>query len=131
MPLPAISGFDAILCCETLEHFEWDDVNTILDRFRQANARYLVVSVPYAGFQLDWRIYFNPHKAFSRFSFKKFGWLREFRKHTEPWGHKWEAGYKGCFLKMLEQKFSATGWAVQKRDFSSPCRSVFYVLERT
>lgn len=130
VPAERIAGYDAIICCETLEHLPWARVDDVLNCFRLAAPGHLIVSVPYVGLQLDWRLYVNAHTWRSKFSFKKLNFLKEFRfdETADPWGHKWEAGYRGRSLKALEAKFTATGWAVAAREFTTPTRSVFYRL---
>ena len=94
-----------------------------------AGPRHLIISVPYMGFQIDWRLYLNATTLRSKFSFKKLNFLRRFKiDRDDPWGHKWEAGYKGHSLADLEAKILAAGWRVARRDFTSPTRSVFYLL---
>ena len=56
-----ISGHDAILCCETLEHIPWEEVGSVLSAFRHSGAKYLVVSVPYMGFQLAFDVLSQPN----------------------------------------------------------------------
>ncbi|MEQ9639428.1 MAG: hypothetical protein RIM84_05325 [Alphaproteobacteria bacterium] len=126
-----LAGHDAILCCETLEHLWWDDVDAVLAKLRAAAPRYLIVSVPYQGLQLDLRLYLNPHRWRGGFAFKKLYGLRRFRADADgdPWGHKWEAGYRGHSLKAVQAKLAAASWRVRRRDFTSPTRSVFYLLE--
>lgn len=130
IPADRLSGFDAIICCETLEHLHWERVDDVLKTFRAAAPRHLIVSVPYMGLQLDWRLYFNAHRWRSKFSFKKLNFLKTFRfdDQADPWGHKWEVGYRGRGLRDLEAKLSATGWNIAQREFTSPTRSVFYRL---
>ncbi|MBT4488140.1 MAG: hypothetical protein HOK30_13430 [Rhodospirillaceae bacterium] len=124
-----LAGHDAILCCETLEHLPWDQVESVLATFRAAGPRHLVISVPYMGFQIDWRLYLNAVTLRSKFSFKKLNFLRRFKaEKQDPWGHKWETGYKGHSLADLEAKIKAGGWRIDRRDFTSPTRSVFYLL---
>lgn len=126
-----LAGFDAILCCETLEHLHWPDADAILAKFRQAEPRFLVISVPYQGFQIDWRLYLNAHTLRHAFAFKKLKSLRRFQadEAADPYGHKWEVGYKGYSLKALERLIAEAGWRVARREFTTPTRSVFYLLE--
>ena len=125
-----LSGHDAIICCETLEHLPWDQVQPVLAKFHAAAPDYLIISVPYMGFQIDWRLYLNAVTARSNFSVKKLNFLRSFRPDVDPWGHKWEAGYRGHSLAALAAKIQAAGWQIERRDFTSPARSVFYLLRR-
>ena len=125
-----LSGHDAIICCETLEHLPWDQVQPVLAKFHAAAPDYLIISVPYMGFQIDWRLYLNAVTARSKFSVKKLNFLRSFRPDDDPRGHKWEAGYRGHSLAALAAKIQAAGWQIERRDFTSPARSVFYLLRR-
>ena len=38
-----IQGFDAILCCETLEHIPWEKIDAVLRRLADAGAPWLIV----------------------------------------------------------------------------------------
>ncbi len=125
-----IRGFDAILCCETLEHLPWDETGRVLAAFHASGARHLIVSVPYQGTQVEWSLYANRHVFRQRFAFKKFRFLRRFTPDADPYGHKWEVGYKGHALKDWEAKIAGAGWRVLRRDFTHPTRSVFHLLER-
>ena len=123
-----IAGFDAILCCETLEHIEWERVGSVLATFRESGAKYLIVSVPYMGFQLFAEVYVNSNMLRQYFSMKKLLWRKRFQ--PEPvGGHQWEVGYRGYTLKLWERRLSESGWSVTRRDFTEHCRSVFHLLE--
>lgn len=126
----SLAGFDAIICCETLEHFHWHEVDELLQRFRAARPKYFLISVPYMGTQLDWRLYFNARTWRNAFSWKKFKFLRkfEFDEQADPLCHKWEVGYRGTGLSALEAKLQANGWHIVRREFTSPTRSVFFLL---
>ncbi len=125
-----LSGFDCILCCETLEHLHWEDVDGILAKFRDGGVPWLVVSVPYQGFQADLRAYVNRHAARRTFGVKSLKFLKEFKFNVEadPYGHKWEVGYRGRSLGALEAKLARAGLHIHRREFMSPTRSVFFVL---
>jgi hypothetical protein len=126
-----IAGFDTILCCETLEHLPWDEASNVLGGFHASGAQNLILSVPYEGFQMGWSIYFNPFTWRHAFSLKKLRGGKTFKVHEDPWGHKWEIGYKGYPLKRWETLIEEAGWTIKHRAFTHPCRSVFHLCERT
>jgi SAM-dependent methyltransferase len=124
-----IAGFDAILCCETLEHFAWAEVDGLFDKFRRAAPRYLLTSVPYMGAQLDLRLYLSCWRARRAFSLKLPRGLRRFRPDGDPLGHKWEVGYRDTSLAALEAKLVAAGFRLLRREFTGQTRSVFHLCE--
>jgi hypothetical protein len=123
-----IAGFDAILCCETLEHLDWEAVGGVLAAFRASGARNLIVSVPYMGFQVTLDFYANRLGARHYFSLKKLLFRREFRREPAG-GHQWEVGYKGMPLRRWEARLKENGWAIVRREFTAHTRSVFHLLE--
>ena len=123
-----IAGFDAILCCETLEHLDWSAVGGVLGALRASGARYLVVSVPFMGFQVTLDLYANRQGLRHYFSLKKLLWRREFRREP-PGGHQWEVGYKGYPLRRWEARLNEHGWRIVAREFTAHTRSVFHLLE--
>jgi SAM-dependent methyltransferase len=124
----AIAGFDAILCCETLEHIDWGEVGAVLREFRASGARHLIVSVPYMAFQVTFDLYANRRTLRHYFSLKKLLWRREFRREP-PGGHQWEIGYKGFPLRRWEDRLRECGWRILAREFTGHTRSVFHLLE--
>lgn len=123
-----ITGYDAILCCETLEHIEWRRVGAVLEAFRTSGARHLVVSVPYMGFQVALDVYLNRCTFRQYFSMKKLLWRKEFAVEP-PGGHQWEVGYRNYPLRVWEDRLTSSGWSIVRRDFTEHCRSVFHLLE--
>jgi hypothetical protein len=123
-----IGGYDAILCCETLEHIAWERVGSVLSAFRQSGAKYLIVSVPYMGFQVFVELYANSSTLRQYFSMKKLLWRRDFQAEP-PGGHQWEIGYRGYPLKLWEKRLNESGWSILRRDFTEHCRSVFHLLK--
>ena len=122
-----IAGYDAILCCETLEHVAWEGVGSVLSTFRSSGAKYLIVSVPYMAFQIFLEIYLNRRQSRQYFSMKKLLWRKNFTAEP-PGGHQWEVGYRGYSLRTWENRLRASGWSIMQREFTEHCRSVFHVL---
>ncbi len=123
-----IGGYDAILCCETLEHIDWQRVGPVLSTFRASGARYLVVSVPYMAFQVSLDLYLNRTTFRQYFSMKKLLWRKRFAVEP-PGGHQWEVGYRNYSLRVWEDRLDSCGWSIVTRDFTEHCRSVFHLLE--
>jgi hypothetical protein len=123
-----IAGYDAILCCETLEHIEWKRVGPVLSAFRASGARHLIVSVPYMAFQVSLDVYLNRTTFRQYFSMKKLLWRKRFAVEP-PGGHQWEVGYRNYSLRVWEDRLDSCGWSIVTRDFTEHCRSVFHLLE--
>jgi len=128
-----VSGaeFDAILCCETLEHIPYGQVGGVLERMASTGIRYLVLSVPYMGSQLTFEIYLNRYLVRKYTSLKKFMGLKRFAVPGDdvPWEpHKWEIGYRNFSLTGL-RSLVEENYRVLRTDFTSGCRSVFFVCE--
>ncbi|HZT89577.1 MAG TPA: class I SAM-dependent methyltransferase, partial [Stellaceae bacterium] len=123
----AIAGYDAILCCETLEHLAWDKVPAALQAFRASGARHLIVSVPYAAFQLTLDLYLNARKFEHYFSLKKLSGRRRFVAQPAG-GHQWEVGYRDFPLRAWEARLCDNGWSIVARAFTGHTRSVFHLL---
>jgi hypothetical protein len=122
-----IAGYDAILCCETLEHVEWRRVGGVLAAFRASGAPHLVVSVPYMAFQVALDLYFNRRTFRQHFSMKKLLWRRDFTAEPRG-GHQWEIGYRHYPLRVWEDLLGQSGWSIVRREFTEHCRSVFHLL---
>ena len=124
-----IQGFDAILCCETLEHIPWENIDSVLRRLAAAGAPWLIVSVPYESFQFAFELYFNRYRWRLRSYLRKLRFLKRFAQPSsnewEP--HKWEIGYRSHSLKAFTRKLGSAGFKIERREFTSGCRSVFLV----
>ena len=68
-----LSGFDAVICCEMLEHIKWQDVDNVLIRLAETGIPWLILSVPYEGFQFGFSLYLN------RFQIRRSSFFRKFR----------------------------------------------------
>jgi hypothetical protein len=101
----------------------------VLERLAAAGAPWLILSLPYEGFQFAFELYFNRWRWRRRSHFRKLRFLERFAiKSESEWeAHKWELGYRGRSFKAFTAKLEAAGFIVQRRDFTSGCRSVFFV----
>ena len=123
-----IKSNDAIICCETLEHIDWDKVPNILRKFHQSGAQHLIISVPYMGFQCSFDFYFNRFEFKNYFSMKKFCNFKEFNRELKG-GHQWEIGYKNYTVEAWEEILRSGGWSIKIRNFTEKTRSIFHLLE--
>lgn len=128
-----IRGFDAILCCETLEHLPWESVGGVLRAFAASGTPYLILSVPYEGAQIGWSFYANAHTLRNRLFTRWLRFVRRFRiaSLTDIDAHKWEVGYKGHSLAALREKVASSGWQPAAQHFTDGCRSVFLVCRNS
>lgn len=126
----ALEGFDCILCCEVLEHFPFTTSAAILNMFAETKTPYLVMSVPYQGFQIAFSAYLNLFTARKRTSFKYRNAWRRFLPGPKG-SHQWEVGYKGYSLSKLEDTVRKAGWNILRRDFTGGTRSVFLLAKNT
>lgn len=126
----ALEGFDAILCCETLEHLEFAEVPAVLGALADTGAPYLVLSVPYEGPQLGLSLHLNPHRPRLAF-FRKLHFLRRFPKPKgDAWeNHRWEIGWRDYPLRRLTRVVEAAGYRILRREITSGTRSVFLLCQ--
>ena len=126
--LPAtLSGFDAILCCETLEHIPWDTARAVLGALAGTGAPHLIVSVPWSGADMTLSLHVAARWLRASLALKWPNAWRPFTPSRVPMGHQWELGYRGRSLAAWEAALAAAGWQVRERVFTAPTRSVMHL----
>ena len=124
----ALAGHDAIFCCETLQHIPWSGVGRVLTCFAASKVPWLIVTVPYAAFQMGFSFYLNRFVCRRGGFFEMFRFLSTFRRPLDDDGwapHKWEVGYKDYSLPRFKSLVTDAGYEVFRQDFTAGCRSVF------
>jgi hypothetical protein len=116
IPQTVHESFDAVLCCQTLEHIPYKDVPGVLTDFHQVSNKYLVMTLPYTSLGT-----YKPRIFFNLFPFlPAFQWINCFdvfpKEHPGllPGGHYWEIGKKDYKLEVILKLFAKTGWLVTK-----------------
>ena len=126
-----LTGFDAILCCETLEHIPWETAQATLRTLAATGSRFLIVSVPWSGADLTLSLHVTPHWLRAKLALK---WPKSWRRFTPSSGlmeHHWEVGYRGTSLAAWERALAAAGWRIRERVFTTPTRSVMHLCANT
>ena len=126
-----VSGQEVVVCCETLEHLHFTDVEKVLEKLQTAKVEWLLISVPYRCLSIDARLVVNPFSSMFKWIMKlPTKTFRAFKPDPEPHGHKWELGYKGYGLDKLTSALDRAGFRVEKQDYVGSVQSVFMLSRR-
>lgn len=123
-----LKGSEIIVCCETLEHLEWDVAVRQIKVFKDSGAKYLLVSVPCKSWYFNLDIAATLTLKSSKFSLKTPQNHKEFVKEG-GFGHKWELGYKGYPPSRLHEALEQAGWNVIKTAHEVKNRSMFFLCK--
>ena len=126
----AMRGFDAIMCCATLEHVQYEESIEAMKAFKAAEPEYVLVSIPYRSWQIFGELFITARKFHHKFWWRKLTGFETFKEHEDPLGHKWEIGYKGYPLKKVERDLiHDVGYDIVASDFSFPACTAFWLLK--
>jgi len=126
-----LEGQEVVVCCETLEHLHFSDVDDILGKLQAAKVEWLLISVPYRCLSIDARLIVNPFSSMFKWIMKlPTKAFQAFKPDPEPHGHKWELGYKGHALDKLTSALDQAGFRVEKQDYVGSVQSVFMLSRR-
>ena len=126
-----VRGQDIIVCCETLEHLHYPDVEDVLKTFYASGTPWLLLSVPHRCLSMDVRLIKNPFSSMFKWIVKFPNKSRKaFPPDPEPYGHKWELGYKGYPLDKLTSTLGECGYKIVKTDYVGTVQSVFMLCQR-
>lgn len=120
--LPFISNkFDAVLCCEVLEHIPFEKVEAALKEIGRIS-RYVIISLPnfnvYLSITMDTNVFyfitrkrFKPRNLVVKLPFPL--------KHKFDGAHYWEIGKKGYSIKMIRELFKKCGLKILEEKIPS------------
>ena len=112
--------FETVLCCEVLEHLEYEHFQTALLEIYRVSSSNVVISIPCLCSSLG--IFFQG--KYKLFTFKK-----PFRKISAQ--HRWEIGYKNYTFKKIIKDFEKAGFKIKNsyRVFENPYHT-FFILSK-
>ncbi|MCU0986515.1 MAG: class I SAM-dependent methyltransferase [Acetobacteraceae bacterium] len=125
----ALGRFDAILCCETLEHIPWPDAQAVLRALAETGSPHLIVSVPWSGADLTLSLHVAARWLRTSLAMKWPNAWRRFTPWPDPMGHKWEVGYRGTSRAAWEAALAAAGWTIRARVLTAPTRSIMHLCD--
>lgn len=124
-----LTGADMIVCCETLEHLEWDVACDKLRVFSESGVPWLLISVPCNTWYGRLELSFSPTHFFAKCGLKFPPFLKTFQKES-GFGHKWELGYKGFPMRKLLAALQGAGWQIENIQHEVKNRSVFILCRQ-
>lgn len=105
--------FDAVSCCEVLEHLPYSDFSLALREIRRVSKRYVLLSIPDVTDVLRVDIELP---LFNKREIKKLlpNPLRKPLTHVFDGQHYWEIGKAGYPLKSIERDIRQSGFGIRK-----------------
>lgn len=129
------NSFDAILCCQVLEHLPFERVETALKEMTRIS-NYMVISLPYFSVYISITLDANVFSWIKRKRFKPKNFLMRLPfplPHKFDGAHYWEIGKRGYPLKVIRKLFQKCGLKILKEKIpplNAPHHFLFY-KERT
>lgn len=113
--IPTPDGaFDAVVCCQVLEHIPYADVSVALRELRRVARVGGVISMPDVTPEFAFGLSL-PGVRWRRLSWSP-AWFTRARRESKmkPLGHHWEIGYRGTSLRRVLADVHRAGWRVDR-----------------
>lgn len=123
-----LNDTEIIVCCETLEHVEWDVAVKQIKVFKESGAKYFLMSVPCSSWYFNFDIAWTLKNKSAKLALKAPRFYKKFTKEA-GYGHKWELGYKGFSPSKLFAELKNVGWDIVKTDYEVKNRSMFFLCK--
>jgi hypothetical protein len=107
--IPAKQKQDIIVCCEVLEHLQYEDVEKSLREMSQ-KSKYVVLSVPQKGLHVSLQMRMSLFKPLK----KLFQLPSPSIEHTFDGEHYWELGTKGYSVNRFKSSIKKSGFQLIK-----------------
>lgn len=131
IPVPD-GSFDAVNCCQVLEHLPFDRFRPSLEEVRRVAKRYLVLSLPDTRFfcELGLKIPGVQHLAMQCSVPRYIN--REVPNSCKQCGHHWEIGYAGTSFTQVKRAILDAGWHCTRvlRNTHNPWHCFFVCAKR-
>lgn len=122
------NSFDVVVSFEVLEHLPFKYFKTCLLELKRCSKNKIIISLPYASFNIFGSLKFLPFVA------EKFFLCRinafSFSKHKFKGAHYWEIGKKNYSLRRIRKKIKSAGLKIEEEfsDKQNPSH-YFFVLK--
>jgi SAM-dependent methyltransferase len=124
------NSFDVVVSFEVLEHLPFKYFKKCLLELKRCSKSKIIISLPYASFNIFGSLKFLPFVAEKFFLFR-FN-LLSFFKHKFKGSHYWEIGKKNYSLGRIRKKIRSAGLKIEEEfcDKQNPSH-YFFVLKKT
>jgi SAM-dependent methyltransferase len=104
------SAFDAVLCCEVLEHLPYECFVPALRELRRVTGQWLILGLPHAGAVISYDLKLPLLPRLTLFTKIPFFW----KEHRFADGHYWETGKRDYGRDRIRSDIKAAGFSISR-----------------
>jgi hypothetical protein len=110
----ADKSVDAVLCCQVLEHLEFQSFYKCMREIHRVTRKRLVLSLPDVRHFFSLCLSLPKCKVDWQFSMQKFGKRPIPKSRLTDHGHFWEIGFDGTPYKQIVASIESAGWKIAR-----------------
>ena len=121
-----IGEYDAVMCCQVLEHLPYDDFELALSQMKNATKKHIILSLPYAAFKFE--LVLRCQWILRRLAIRIPAFFLKTPKTGE---HYWEIGRSGYPISKIRRSIKRAGLKIIHE--GSPTLNLyhhFFILEK-
>lgn len=124
------NSYDAVMCCEVLEHIPLKDLDKALDELSRVSNKYVIVSIPYYCAYIEKCIRLSLGYFYKTFNLK-LSIPYFFLKPKFSGEHYWGLGIKGISKKIFRKKAKKSGLKIIEEfsEFLNP-QHYFFIMKK-